>query len=302
MLPKILLYGALVLTKAVQAQDPPKLRLPWGTWEAQKYEPDPNVDPPGGRNPLGTPDETAHVETEDCLLLDLYVPVKAFLPNAEPLPLIVWVYGGGFVFGSKEQGGVLYTGRSMLSASNYTTSFVAGNYRLGVYSWLAGPYMETEATPNAGLYDQALLFEWVRDHIDKVKGNKDKVSVWGLSAGGSSILYHLIRDDGARDPLFQSFAAFSPGFEWAWNNTAGGKLDTVYKIFSNLVDCGSDCSIKCLQDVSPEAMAEANQKLFEQVIQGGLFPVGPAVDGKWVKTMPPLALAQGNYAASTNRT
>ncbi|KAH0593181.1 hypothetical protein MHUMG1_09183 [Metarhizium humberi] len=42
-------------------------------------------------------------------------------------------------------------------------------------------------------------------------------------------------------------------------------------------------------------MEEANQKLFEQVIQGGLFPVGPAVDGKWVKTMPPSALAQGSY-------
>jgi carboxylesterase type B len=159
-------------------------------------------DPPGGRNPLGTPDETAHVETEDCLLLDLYVPVKTFLPDAELLPVIIWVYGGGFVFGSKEQGGVLYTSRSMLNASNYTTIFVAGNYRLGAYGWLAGPYIETEATPNAGLYDQALLFEWVRDHIDKVKGDKDKVSAWGPSVGGSSILHYLIRDDGAYNPLF----------------------------------------------------------------------------------------------------
>lgn len=65
----------------------------------------------------------------------------------------------------------------MLSASNYTTIFVTGNYRLGVYSWLVSPYREKEATPNTGLYDQALLFEWVRDYIDKVKGNKDKVSV-----------------------------------------------------------------------------------------------------------------------------
>lgn len=157
-------------------------------------------------------------------MLDIHVPVNAFLPNAEPLPVIVWVYRGGFVFGSKEQGGVLYTGQSMLSASNYTTTLVAGNYRLGVYGWFAGPYIETEATPNAGLYDQALLFAWVCDHIDKVKGDKDKVSAWGLSVGYSSILHHLIKDDGAYNPLFQSFAAFSPGFKWAWNNTDGGKL------------------------------------------------------------------------------
>lgn len=125
--------------------------------------------------------------------------------------------------------------------------------------------MEKEATPNAGLYDQALLFGWVREHIDKVKGDKDKVSACGLPAGGSSILHDLIRDDGAHDPLFQSFAASSPGSEWAWNNMDGGKLDTRYKTFSNLVDCGSDCSIESLRDLYPEAIAEASQTLFEQV-------------------------------------
>lgn len=251
--------------------------------------------PPGGKFPLGSPDETAHLETEDCLLLDIYVPVKAFLPDTEPLPVIVWVYGGGFALGSKEQGGVLYTGRSMLKASNYTTIFVAGNYRLGAYGWLAGSYMENVGTPNAGLHDQALLFEWVHDHIDKVKGNKDRVSAWGLSAGGSSILHHLIREDGTHDPLFKSFAAFSPGFEWAWDNTAGGRLDTMYRTFSNLTaDCGFEYNITCLREASPEALAEANQRLFEQVRQTGLFPVGPAIDGSWVKTMPSLAFAQGN--------
>ncbi|EFY85925.1 hypothetical protein J3459_017348 [Metarhizium acridum] len=341
MLVKIFLYGALALTRAVRAQDLPKLRLPWGTWEAQQYEPDPNIylfknvrfgaqprrfsapsspdweddalqrenrsitcnqikikkleHPPGGRNPLAAPDETTHVETEDCLLLDIYVPVKAFLPDAEPLPVIIWVYGGGFAFGSKEQGGVLYTGRSMLSASNYTAIFVAGNYRLGAYGWLAGNYMQDAGTPNAGLHDQALLFEWVRDHIHKVKGNKDKVGAWGLSAGGSSILHHLVREDGAHDPLFRSFAAFSPGFEWAWDNTDDGKLDTMYRTFSDLADCGFDYDIECLRRAPPEALAEANQKLFEQVIERGLFPVGPAVDGKWIKTMPSLALGQGSY-------
>lgn len=250
--------------------------------------------PPGGKNPLGIPDKTNLFETEDCLFLDIYVPVNAF-HDVKPLPVIVWIYGGGFVYGSKENGSVLYTGQSMLSASNYTTIFVAGNYRLGAYGWLAGNYMENFGTPNAGLYDQALLFQWVHDHIDKVKGNKDEVSAWGLSAGGSSILHHVIREDGTYDPLFKSFAAFSPGFEWAWNNSAGGKLDMMYRTFSNLTKCGFEYNITCLRGLPPKELSEANQKLFEEhITQTGLFPVGPAVDGRWVKTMPPLAFAQGN--------
>ncbi|KAK9445378.1 carboxylesterase family protein [Metarhizium brunneum] len=158
--------------------------------------------------------------------------------------------------------------------------------------------------PNAGLYDQALLFEWVREHIDKVKGDKDKVSAWGVSAGRSSILHHLIRDDGARDPLFQSFAAFSPGFEWAWNNTDGGKLDTIYKSFVFLKALKVKDVFKYKKSTAAQIVASKVfgmylprqwQKHPEQVIQGGLFPAGPAVDGKWVKTMPLLALAQGSY-------
>lgn len=251
--------------------------------------------PPGGKNPPGSPDETTHFETEDCLLLDIYVPVKAFLSDMEPLPVIVWVYGGGFAFGSKEQGGVLYTGQSMLNASDYTAIFIAGNYRLGAYGWLAGNYMEKVGTPNAGLHDQALLFEWVHEHIDKVKGNKDEVSAWGQSAGGSSILHHLIREDGTHDPLFKSFAAFSPGFEWAWDNTANGKLDTMYRIFSNLTSCGFQYDIECLRNLCAKELSEANQQLFVHVNPTGLFPVGPAVDGIWVKTMPSLAFAQGKH-------
>lgn len=68
------------------------------------------------------------------------------------------------------------TGRSALQASNYSSIFIAGNYRVGAFGWLAGDYMQRVGQPNAGLYDQALLFEWVQKYIDQVHGDKESVS------------------------------------------------------------------------------------------------------------------------------
>ncbi|KAK7221626.1 hypothetical protein V2G26_009629 [Clonostachys chloroleuca] len=65
---------------------------------------------------------------------------------------------------------------SALQASNYSSIFIAGNYRVGAFGWLAGDYMQRVGQPNAGLYDQALLFEWVQKYIDQVHGDKENFS------------------------------------------------------------------------------------------------------------------------------
>lgn len=239
-------------------------------------------------------------QTEDCLFLDLYVPVTAFEPGAPMLPVTVWIYGGAFAFGSKTQFGPLYTGQSLITAANYQTIFVAGNYRVGAFGWLAGSYMESVAQPNAGLYDQALLFEWVQEYIDLVGGDSTQVSAWGESAGAISILHHLIRKDGTHDPLFQTFFAQSPGFEWAWDNSPGGKLDQTFSSFSKLADCGEGHNISCLREAEVEKIQAANQELFNVIRQTGLFPVGPAVDGNWVKSIPAVAFSQSKFYPSTS--
>lgn len=153
--------------------------------------------------------------------------------------------------------------------------------------------MQNVGQPNAGLYDQALLFEWVQRYVKFVHGNKDAVSAWGESAGGGSILHHLVREGGTKDPLFHTFAAQSPGFEWAWDNSPGGKLDTMYRNFSRLAGCEFQYNIDCLREAPLADLAKANQNLYDSVRQTGLFPVGPAVDGKWIQTLSTVAFSQG---------
>ncbi|KAK2006061.1 alpha/beta-hydrolase, partial [Colletotrichum eremochloae] len=149
-----------------------------------------------------------------------------------PLLVVVSTYGGAFEFDSKNQVDLLYTDQLVITTSRYQTIFVAGNYPLRAYGWLSGDYMQRNAQTNAALYDQALLFEWVQKYIHKVSGD------WGESAGAGSILHHLLREDGAVDPTFKTFAVQSPAFERAWGNSPGGKLDQAYQNFSSLARCG----------------------------------------------------------------
>uniref|UniRef100_A0A8H7MYC2 Carboxylesterase type B domain-containing protein n=1 Tax=Bionectria ochroleuca TaxID=29856 RepID=A0A8H7MYC2_BIOOC len=174
---------------------------------------------------------------------------------------------------------------SALQVSNYNSIFIAGNYRVGVFGWLAGDYMQQVGQPNAGLYNQALLFEWVQKYIDQAHGDKEFISAWGKSVGAGSILYYLVREDRAVNPNFHTFAALSPGFEWAWDNSPGGKLDIMFRNFSRLAGYKFAYDIDCLRKAPVTDLAEANTKLFNLVHQTGLFPVGPAIDGKHWKNI-----------------
>lgn len=100
---------------------------------------------------------------EDCLFLDVYVPGEALRKKAS-FPVVNWIYGGAFVVGNKEKH---YNGTAILEASENRVVYVAGNYRLGAFGWLAGTSVENDesATANAGLYDQRMLLKWIQKYI-----------------------------------------------------------------------------------------------------------------------------------------
>ncbi|KAK0727633.1 Alpha/Beta hydrolase protein [Lasiosphaeria miniovina] len=135
--------------------------------------------------------------------------------------------------------------------------------------------------PNPGLYDQALLLDWVQKYVGQAGGDASQVSAWGESASAGSILHHLVREGGTVNPGFKTFLAQSPAFEWSWDNSSDGTLDTIYRDFSGHAKCGFRYEIECLRGARVEDLASANQKLFDVVHQTGLFPVGPSVDGRY---------------------
>lgn len=157
----------------------------------------------------------------------------ALEPDVEPIPIVVWIFGGkNTTFNLPTGPFSAYDGKGIRDASDNGLIWVAANYRLGAYGSLAGSSVEERAQPNAGLHDQRLLLDWVQKYIGQVRGDKTAVSLWGLSAGGGSILHHLTAYGGTSNesPLFDRAALWSTSFQWSYDRA--GVLQETFENFT----------------------------------------------------------------------
>ena len=140
--------------------------------------------------------------SEDCLNLNVWAPEHT---GDEPLPVVVYVFGGGWMLGANTQttsnaSGLAATGRAI---------GVSLNYRLGPFGWLSlsqygGALAEAS---NLGLQDIIAALRWVRENIARFGGDPDNVTVTGHSAGAFSALSLLAAP--SADGLYHRLAAFS---------------------------------------------------------------------------------------------
>lgn len=140
--------------------------------------------------------------SEDCLNLNVWAPEDG---GKEPLPVIVYIYGGGFEVGANTQttsnaAGLASTGRAI---------GVSLNYRLGPFGWLSlSQYggVFADAT-NLGLQDIITALQWVKVNIARFGGDPDNITVTGHSAGAFATLALLAAP--SADGLYHHLAAFS---------------------------------------------------------------------------------------------
>ncbi len=119
--------------------------------------------------------------SEDCLSLNIWSPGA----DQQKRPVMVYLHGGGFVFGSGSE--PLYDGTSF--ATQHDIVVVTCNYRLGLPGllYLGDLAGETYAQGNAALLDQIAALHWVHDNIAAFGGDPDQVTLMGESAGAMSI-------------------------------------------------------------------------------------------------------------------
>jgi para-nitrobenzyl esterase len=118
--------------------------------------------------------------SEDCLSLNIWSPAQK---SDERLPVMVWVHGGGFQFGSSASPS--YDGSRLAQKGVVVVSF---NYRVGIFGFMAHPELDREApSGNYGLQDQLAAFAWVKSNIAAFGGNPDNVTAFGESAGAHAI-------------------------------------------------------------------------------------------------------------------
>jgi para-nitrobenzyl esterase len=137
---------------------------------------------PSDAAPLGT--EPA----EDCLVLNVWRPAQK---QAGALPVLVWIYGGGFVNGGSSP--AVYDGSQF---AKHGLVFVSFNYRVGRLGFFAHPAL-TKENPNGplgnyGYMDQIAALQWVQHNIHAFGGDAHNVTVVGESAGGMSVQMLLV--------------------------------------------------------------------------------------------------------------
>jgi para-nitrobenzyl esterase len=180
---------------------PPQPVQSWsGVRAAMRYGADCMQVPfPGDAAPLREP------PAEDCLYLNVWRPARA---SARRLPVMVWIYGGGFVNGGSSP--AVYDGSAFARDGIVLVSF---NYRLGNFGFFAHPALAREQPRgplgNYAFMDQIAALQWVRGNIGAFGGDASNVTIFGESAGGMSV--HILLTSPLAKGLFEKAIVESGG-------------------------------------------------------------------------------------------
>jgi len=213
-------------------------------------------------------------QSEDCLFLNISTPT---LHRDAKRPVVVWIHGGGFT----QDGALNYDG-SKLAANGVVV--VTINYRLGVFGFLAHPALAKRPggpAGNYGLMDQQAALRWVRHEISRFGGDPRNVTIAGQSAGGVSVLAHLVsrRSRG----LFARAIVESGAF--ALSQVPLAQAETFGESFADQLGCREHAA-NCLRRAPADTLVHA-------------FPdaaIPGVVDGKVLKEPIGVALAAGRFA------
>jgi para-nitrobenzyl esterase len=223
-------------------------------------------------------------ESENCLTLNVWTPAKN---KHAKLPVMVWIYGGGYVAGTTSE-----PRQDGTHLAHKGVVVVSMNYRLGLFGFLALPGMAAEsahhAAGNYGLMDQTAALQWVKRNISRFGGNPKNVTIFGESAGSFSVsaqmasplaqglFVHAIGESGGA--FYNGGLSFAPlarseKADSSWAKTTFGTSD--------------------LADLRAMSAQELMQKMADS---HGPSPIRPNIDGYFLPQSVPQIYAEGKQA------
>jgi len=214
--------------------------------------------------------------SEDCLYLNVWTPAK---DRGEKLPVMVWIYGGGFAMGATST--PIYDGTHL---ANKGVVLVSIGYRVGPFGFLAHPELTAEEGGSGcyGIEDQVAGLKWVHDNIAQFGGDPSRVTIFGESAGGISVCMLTVVPS-ARG-LFQRAISESGG------SMAPAKHDAEAAMMVPTLKLAEQNGARFLKKLGV-ADIKAARKLNAYAIQSASGPMGtfwPVADGQ---TLPADAYA-----------
>ena len=237
---------------------------------------------------------------EDCLTVSVQRPANT--KADAKLPVLFWIFGGGYAFGAT----TTYDASSMVAegvANSQPFIYVAVNYRLNGFGFLPGAEVLEEGSANVGLLDQRLALEWVADNIEQFGGDPDKVTIWGESAGAHSVFYQMALFDGNATykgkPLFRA-GILNSGVGVPAEPMDGPKGQAVYDKVVAEAGCGEAAdTLACLRTLDYETYYKAVTENFNSAISfyGTKISFLPRPDGRTLLLSPEEAAVTGRYFA-----
>lgn len=236
--------NGLTIYKGIPFAAPPVGQLRWrapqsapswkGVKQANKFAPAPIQ---GGTPPSG--------KSEDCLYLNVWTPAKT---GGEKIPVLVWIYGGGFSFGSSAE--PVYSGEVLATKG---VVFVSIAYRVGPLGFLSHPELSAESdnhvSGNYGLLDMIAGLKWIQKNIHAFGGDPNKVTIFGESAGGIAVSM-LCASPQAKDlfhgAISQSGGSFGPS---RFVTYPGENLKTLKQAETAGEEYAKKCRVKSLAEL-----------------------------------------------------
>ncbi|XP_032511934.2 acetylcholinesterase-like [Danaus plexippus] len=221
---------------------------------------------------------------EDCLYINIVSPQ----PRPVNAPVMLWVFGGGFYSGTATL--EVYDPKILVSEENIV--YVTMQYRVASLGFL---FFDTPDVPgNAGLFDQLMALQWVKDNIAYFGGNPHNITLFGESAGAVSVSLHLLSPLSRNlfsQAIMQSGAATAP---WAIISREesilrGLRLAEAVHCPSSKTDTGP--MINCLRKKSADELVNNEWGTL------GIcdFPFVPIIDGSFLDEKPRKSLAHQNF-------
>lgn len=201
--------------------------------------------------------------SEDCLYLNVWSGSPATKAGSVPkkLPVVVWIYGGGFNSGGS--GCAIYDGEAMARKG---IVFVSLNYRVGPFGFMAHPELTKESGHNAsgnyGLLDQLAALQWVKQNIAAFGGDPTNVTIAGQSAGSMSVNC-LVASPLAKGLFTKAIAQSGAGF---------GR-------FTQALDQAEENGLKTMQALGVASLAAMRAQPADAILKHAQGVRGPVIDG-----------------------
>jgi para-nitrobenzyl esterase len=220
---------------------------------------------------------TTYPVSEDCLTLNIFAPASA--TGTSDLPVMVWIHGGAFVTGSGRD----FDGSALV---RHGVVVVTINYRLGYFGFLAHPALSAiskrHVSGNYGLEDQQASLAWVRRNIASFGGNPKRITIFGESAGGQSVIDQLVSPGAG--PLA---AAIAQSGSYITNLPTLAQEEEAGQAVAKSLGCPGPYA-RCLYRLSAAALNVLNPLT-------DLASVSPNVDGVTLPMAPAQAFAAGKF-------